>query len=250
MILDCRGPNREEARLPRASQERTPGWTLCDVVLGQKDSLRLYSTDLCEMFYAFEVSLSRGSTNCIAAEVELQELEGTMAADDFRRRTGVSSGRARVLMSLFTEPMGDGNAVDFAQEAHGEVLRSAGAWASVHRVLGRSPLPVGQVMELLTVDDHCGIALVGRATRAPSDDGAWQELEQIFVRSAAKYEEVEGLEMNKEKTVWGAEKGLLLGAQIDGTEGTVASPPEKRHLLVLGTGGCGSGVRQAQQLLG
>lgn len=57
---------------------------------------------------------------------------------------GASSGRARVLMSLFTEPMVDGNAVDFAQEAHREVLQSAGAWASHHRVLGRVPLPADE----------------------------------------------------------------------------------------------------------
>lgn len=54
------------------------------------------------MFYAFEVSLERGRTSCIAAEVDLQALAGTHAAEEFRRRTGVSSERTRVLMSLFT----------------------------------------------------------------------------------------------------------------------------------------------------
>lgn len=205
MILDRCGPTAEEARLRRASQELTPGWTLCDVVLGQQQTLRLYSTDLCEMLYAFEVSLARGCTNCIVAEVELRVLEGTRAADEFRRRTGVTSGRARVLMSLFIEPMGEGNAIDFAQEAHGEVLRSARALAGDHRVLGRSPLPAGRVMELLTVDDHCGVALVDRSATAPPDDSACQELEQIFVRSAAKHDQVDGLEMNKGKTIRGAE---------------------------------------------
>lgn len=86
-------------------------------------------------------------------------------------------------MGLFMEPR---------EEAHGEILRSAGAWASHHRVLGRSPLPAGRLWELLTVDDHCGIALVSRTAKFPADDDAWQELEEIFVRSAAKNEEVEG----------------------------------------------------------
>lgn len=150
MILDRRGPNGDEARLRRASQELTPGWTLCGVVLSEQQTLRLCGTDLCEMFYAFEVSLERGRTNCIASEVDLHSLDGTHAAREFRHRMGDVSGRVRVLMSLFTEPMGDGNAVDYAQEAHGEVLRSAGAWGVEHRVLGRSPLPSGRVLELLT----------------------------------------------------------------------------------------------------
>lgn len=83
MILDRRGPNGEEARLRRASQEQTSGWTLCDIVLGEHQFLRLYGMDLCEMFYAFEISLARGSTDCVAAEVQLQALGGTYAAEDF-----------------------------------------------------------------------------------------------------------------------------------------------------------------------
>lgn len=68
--------------------------------------------------------------------------------------------------------MGDGNAVNNAQDAHGEVLRCAGAWAVEHRVLGRSPLPAGRVLELLTVDDRCGVALVRRDAKNLADDAA------------------------------------------------------------------------------
>lgn len=42
------------------------------------------------MFYAFGISLEPGRTNCITAEVELQALDGTYAADEFRRRMGAS----------------------------------------------------------------------------------------------------------------------------------------------------------------
>lgn len=79
------------------------------------------------------------------------------------------------------------------------------------------------------------IALVNRTSKVPADDSAWQELQEIFARSAAKSEEIEGLEMNEEKTVWGAESGLLLGAQLDRSSGMVSSPPETRRLLVLAT---------------
>lgn len=89
--MDRRGPNGEEARLHRASQVFTPGWTLCDLALQEHQTLRLYGTDLCEMLYAFEIGLARGSTNSIAAEVALETLDGTYAAEE----SGVVQGRLR-----------------------------------------------------------------------------------------------------------------------------------------------------------
>eukprot|EP00969_Alexandrium_andersonii_P366894 15469521-Alexandrium_andersonii.AAC.1 len=67
---------------------------------------------------------------------------------------------ALVRPALYTMPMGDLNAVDFAREAHGRLLAQAGSWLPQHRLLAAEPVPPGPWIEMLTVDDHVGIAFV------------------------------------------------------------------------------------------
>eukprot|EP00969_Alexandrium_andersonii_P068819 3035175-Alexandrium_andersonii.AAC.1 len=62
--------------------------------------------------------------------------------------------------ALYTLPMGDLDAVDFAQEAHGRLLAQAGSWLPQHRLLASEPIPRGPWIEMLTVDDHVGVAFV------------------------------------------------------------------------------------------
>ena len=226
LILDRRGPNAEEAHLARASQDLAPGWRLTDVELSPDQSLLLYSTDLCEMFFAFRISPERGATNCIAAEVELHHLSDTKAAKLFRRRFPRGPPQERVLMALFTEPMGDLSAVDYAQEAHGAVLQSGGSWLPEHRILGQRPLPRGDWLEMLTVDDHCGIALVPRSNPDGASPGR-RLAEQSFSASAAVYAKIPGLDVHPTKGLAGVSKGVLLGAGIDGEAESAASPASR-----------------------
>ena len=234
LILDRRGPNAEEAHLARASQDLAPGWRLTDVELSPDQSLLLYSTDLCEMFFAFRISPERGATNCIAAEVELHHLSDTKAAKLFRRRFPRGPPQERVLMALFTEPMGDLNAVDYAQEAHGAVLQSGGSWLPEHRILGQQPLPRGDWLEMLTVDDHCGIALVPRSNPDGASPGR-RLAEQSFSAAAAVYAKIPGLDVHPTKGLAGVSKGVLLGAEIDGEAGTVGAQQARRLALCRST---------------
>ena len=110
-ILDRRGPNPEEAHIARASQDLATGWRLTGLVLDADESLLLYSTDLCEMFFTFKISGERGAANCVAAEVPLRKVLHTKAARFFQIRYPGISHETMVFMSLFTEPMGDLNAV-------------------------------------------------------------------------------------------------------------------------------------------
>eukprot|EP00971_Amphidinium_carterae_P289805 5754576-Amphidinium_carterae.1 len=65
--------------------------------------MEIWATDLKDMYHSFIIGESRARTNCVAMTFTPQELY--FAAD---------------------LPMGDGSAVDFAPQAHTEVLHTAG----------------------------------------------------------------------------------------------------------------------------
>jgi hypothetical protein len=232
LILDRRGPNSEESHVGRASQGLAPGWRLTDLELAQDSNVLLYSTDLTEMFFAFRVSEARGLTNCVAAEVPFREVADTKAARVFKRAYPGHGPRSKVLLALFTEPMGDLNAVDFAQEAHAAVLEAGGSWSPDVRVLGQTPLPRGPWLEMLTVDDHCGIAMVPR-TGATSEGQS--KAEASFAAADAIYSQTPGLNVHPSKGVRGASQGVILGAEVDGVAGTVGSQQARRLALVRST---------------
>ena len=251
LILDRRGPNSEETHIGRASQGLAPGWRLTDLELGDQEDLLLYSTDLTEMFFAFQVSESRGLTNCVAAEVSFHEVSSTKAARVFRRAYPGHGPQSKVLLALFTEPMGDLNAVDYAQEAHSAVLESGGSWSPEVRVLGQSPLPRGPWLEMLTVDDHCGLAKVPK-DRAPS---LGQQLaESSFAAADAVYARTPGLSVHPSKGFRGQTAGVMLGAEVDGVAGTVGSQRIRRlafarsTILMARAGSCRG--RSLRQLVG
>ena len=74
--------------------------------------------------------------------------------------------------ALNTLPMGDLNAVDYVQEAHGRLFEASGSWQEGERVCGANPLSAVSWMELLTVDDHVGVAKVPGAPRRAAQRGA------------------------------------------------------------------------------
>eukprot|EP00974_Lingulodinium_polyedra_P028377 2737214-Lingulodinium_polyedra.AAC.1 len=112
------------------------------------------------MFYSFDVSRDRARTNCLPCALPLSHFDGTKAAAALRKLRPQLGPGALVHPALNTMAMGDLNAVDFAQESHGALLAGAGAWPPGCRVLGAEPLPEGRHLELLTVDDHVGVARV------------------------------------------------------------------------------------------
>eukprot|EP00969_Alexandrium_andersonii_P306155 13533519-Alexandrium_andersonii.AAC.1 len=62
---------------------------------------------------------------------------------------------------------GDLNAVDFAQDAHCALLVARGSYSTPCRALGGRPLPRGDHLETLVIDDHVGIALQPSPAQAP-----------------------------------------------------------------------------------
>jgi hypothetical protein len=136
------------------------------LTLRPNEELRLFATDLTEMFYSFAITAVRARSNCLPIVCTVSELSGTRAEAAYWRDTKDAAPDDLVLLSLFTEPIGDINAVDYAQEAHANVLVAAGAWQPHLRVESWNPLPRDGSMELLTVDDHLGIVKVRRQPTA------------------------------------------------------------------------------------
>lgn len=142
---------------------------------------------------------------------------------------------SRILPASATEAMGDGNADDFAQEAHAQVLEAAGARVARDRVIGLEPLPRTRTSQLLTVDDHIGMAVVSSGGTRPEGDTAWAEMDRRSEASAAAYERIPGLVENSSKRTWGAPQAVVLGSEIDGRSGYIGTPRVKRLELIKAT---------------
>ncbi len=56
-----------------------------DLILHECEQLRVFSTDLTEMFYSFAVSVDRARFNCLPLVCRLGQLAGTRACQLYRR---------------------------------------------------------------------------------------------------------------------------------------------------------------------
>eukprot|EP00971_Amphidinium_carterae_P075460 1490875-Amphidinium_carterae.1 len=145
------------------------------------------------MFYSFGVSVARARTNAVDMEVKLGEFAHTHAYEVLRASHPHLSDTSVVVPALKTLAMGDGNAVDYAQEAHETMLKRAGNLQGT-QIVGAEPLPRGPVWEMVTVDDHCGLQIKGSSAVKPCD--------MLFHASALEYSRHEGIEMHEGKTQW------------------------------------------------
>lgn len=158
-----------------------------------------------------------------------------------------------VLPSLHTEAMGDISAVEFAQEAHAHVLYAAGVWRPGHRITGLDLLPRSRTLEMLTVDDHVGLAIVG-ADSSPRSAPEALAMEEVFRRSLAAYDATPGLSEHPGKRLSAAGQAIVLGAEFDGEADLVGAPRSKRLVLawISAAVGGGGALRRAiiRQLAG
>lgn len=138
------------------------------------------------MLYSFEVSSQRADTDGLAVKCATEEFEGTEALAVFVWEYGPPPRGTHFLQALATEAMGDGNAVDFAQQARGRVLEGAGAWVAQDHVVGLQPLTQTKRLELLTVEDHgCGGGRLPRGRRGRPLGGDGEALQCVGGRLRA-----------------------------------------------------------------
>jgi len=131
-----------------------PGHLVGMIRLRPDEDLRISSDDLCEFYYTFQVTRSRAARNAIGVSFVGSELSHLQC---YNPRLHQES----VYICLATLAMGDGLAVEIAQQSHYNLLRQLGGCMDPKEVLAyRRAIPKGPFYELLTIDDHIGLQRV------------------------------------------------------------------------------------------
>lgn len=133
------------------------------------------------------------------------------------------------------------------------MLVAHGAWRSGHRIPGLDPLPRSRTLEMLTVDDHAGIAVLGPG-KHPHAALEVVSMTKVFRRSRAAYAATLGLSEHPGKRFTAEPCVTVLGAELEGDAGLVGAPRAKRLMLagIVAAFGGGGQLRRAvlRQLVG
>ena len=226
--------NAQEKRLGLVGPVFPHGSSLCEVHLRDGEDLRVSADDLPDFYHTCSISRARALSNAVGRPVPLHVAQGWSSWARFVERHPEAAARARrrgVVQPLWNAlPMGDGNAVDYAQIGHCNVLRAGGALRGEHLIAYRDPWPRGPTAEGVMVDDHVvtqvipggspRTAALRRAAGAPR--GARFGDEEILQRSSRAYAAAR-LAPKPAKSVRFAAQVEVWGAHVDGRRGAVRS---------------------------
>ena len=174
MIGDRRGPNSVEGRVRGVSHELPQGNLLALYRAKPGCALCGASTDRSDYYHQIRVTTSRSASNVVGPPFKLSELGRLAAHENFLRRglDALASDRNRVLgrlgnqafEHLGSDPVvcgsfrslfqGDHGGVEFATQAHEQLLCRAGLLADDHRIAAGRPPPLGPHAEALVIDDY------------------------------------------------------------------------------------------------
>ena len=134
-----------------------------------------------------------------------------------------------VYLALNTLAMGDSMAVEFAQQAHYNVLSTLGSSMRFEEVVAyRKVFPRSRTLELLSIDDHMTAQVCTREehrTSRPLRDT------EIFSRADEAYPQV-GLVQHPKKRRHNETSGIFLSADVDGIEGIISAPRHRVAVLM------------------
>lgn len=198
-----------------------PGSLLTLLSLEPRQAPRYCADDLSDFHYTFKVSRQRAKRNCIGTKVYASELQDFECYDP--------SIPGPFYPALATLAMGDGHAVEVAQGARRALLQvEAGCMRDGETLEYRRPIPRGNFVETLAVDDDIGIQRVNLhdvSSKHPARDA------QVFDAANDAYKKV-GLNAHPGKAKRCETSGTLRGADFDGIKGRV-SAPRTRILLLM-----------------
>ena len=221
-------PQRVNARLRSFShytKSLAPGCLFAMIRLEGDQVLRISADDLAEMYYTIKIPELRAKRNCIGLRFSADELSHLQCFDP-KKHFGAC------FVALNALAMGDSWAVEFAQQAHHNVLRHvAGCMLDHQRVAYRKAFPRSSFLEWLSIDDHIGVQVVSKRhfkLGLPARDT------EVFDRATKAYAEV-GLVQHPKKKRRGVQQGVFLGAEIDGDQGLVSAPRDRIGTLMLCT---------------
>ena len=237
-IGDRRIPNSRERHLSGSSAALPNGPLLLNVLLPRGSRLYGSITDRRDFYHQCQVSASRSQSNVIAFPFSTSELAGMRALEIYVKelQEPERTGREKIGDRLGMEPkekrkmmvpdslypgfaalyQGDHLGVEYALEAHQNLLLSEGLLSESSRVQTTALFPMGQRFEGLIIDDYFIIASQRRGRRREESD-AFLQLE--IARLAYEKHNLPG---SREKDVVAEPSFKAAGAQIDSSDQTLS----------------------------
>ena len=256
-IGDRRAVNRREYHAGGPSSRLPPGFLLTNLFVARhRQCLRGSITDRRDFYHQAEVSLSRSCSNSVPFIFSQDELDGLAALEAFKRRQ-LERSSSRVVAGdrlgfeevgsrgrkQFHGPLrpgfsalyqGDHLGVEFALEAHQNLLRREGLLVSGSRLEGHSALPTGNVWESLIIDDYFCISAQGRNLEK---EGSQAFLHLALAREAYLKHQLPG---SIEKDIVAEDLFKAAGAEVDSSQAVnqlglalVGAPLQKRIGLAM-----------------
>ena len=262
-IGDRRGRNFSENRLSGPSSMLPSGSDLTDLLLvdPRRQCIRIYCTDRKDFYHQFKVSYDKAVANSVGPPLSLDSLAGCKAYLDFQCREAQAkvAGKRRELrgdmlhsngwltdsgedkpgllagecfVSFGALFQGDRGGVEFATQAHENLLKSAGLLADDSRLQAHIPFSGGPLLEGLVIDDYFALSVEDR--KAPAEES---KAALCFGSSKAVYGRYDILG-SPQKDVVGEVRSKVIGAEINSgpsaaTQGvaTCGAPIAKRLAL-------------------
>ena len=173
MIGDRRGPNSLEGSVIGVSKDLPRCLPSYTAQLGMYLS-EAASADRSDYYHQIEISSSRAESNCVGPCLRLSQLSGTtalasaladaaanasapreMKGDGLAAQKPGFRGADPVLCGSFGSLFqGDHCGVEYATQAHENLLRQSGLLDDSSRVVASKPVPLGLLHDALVIDDY------------------------------------------------------------------------------------------------
>ena len=219
-ILDERGPNSLEDKLVEGSSRHLPsGPLLLDAHLRPDQQMIVGTKDRKSFYHQFEVSDARACRTPVGLPIRgelLRHIPGCGGLDPRALYFGCFRGLG----------MGDHIAVDAALEGHEALLQEAGALPDEVWVRGDRPVPGGDVLAEVIIDDLVVLAKVPRHSRPSALPPALRPDLGLFAKADAGYAKGR-MPGAPEKDVEGRSCHVAGGIEIDGSRGFGGSPRDR-----------------------
>lgn len=223
LIINPKTINSRMHSIAVSTKELAPGSMLGLLSLSHDEIFRFSADDLTDFYYTFKVSAARSRRNAFRMKFRADELCHLKCFEP-------SLHDKEILVCLSTLAMGDSLAVEIAQQSHANVLKVfCGAMNPSECLRYRSPVPRGDFIELLAIDDHVGIQ---RLPRASFKNNPYLRDSEIFDQATTAYKTV-GLVQHEKKRKRNQTEGIILGADFDGLAGVVMGP--RNRIAILST---------------
>lgn len=186
------------------------GNLLCGVFLEPDQQLVIGADDLEDFYHSYVVPPAHAARNHIHGVFDANIFQGWNCWD-------TNLDGKQVVGCFNTLAMGTSYAVEVAQHSHTNLLRRAGCLNPSQQVKYRTPLPRGNVLQLLCIDDFCVLQKISVKTPEPRQDLS------LLSQAGEAYKKA-GLRTSEKKSVRNSYRGTVLGAEVDGKLGSVSAP--------------------------